>query len=319
MVLGRRIWQIGTGDNARPYDRYFVTHDVALLGSGSPGKWSADNPAYSDERHIRAFASKPKAGDFIVARRGRKCAVALGVLDGEYDWSEAFDDCEGWDLQHYWRVHWIWVDEKQFERIVFPWVRFSASHDDEVAVWATALLQDKRIDPPWDAELKQLPEAEKKLDTSRLEPPLQTIIERAQAWDDHTWSGDFGDINPTEDELLTHITVPLLEALGWEPKQIAVKWRNCDLALFTENLREPSNCRLVVEGKRIGDGLHWAADQANDYVRKLGLQSADILVTNGLHYRLYQHPQYSDAGALWANLVRPKAGAELLFDALRNS
>ncbi len=318
MVLGRRIWQIGTGDNARPYDEYFVTHGVTLLGSGSPGKWSADNPAYSNEGAIRAFASDAEAGDFIVARRGRKCAVALGVLDDEYDWSEVFDDREGWDLQHCWRVHWIWVGEKQFGRMVFPRAAFSASHHGEVANWATARVRDKRIDPPWDTELAQLPVAEKALHMSRVGQPLRTIIKRAQAWDHDTWSGDFGAI-PTEDELLTHITVPLLEALGWEPKQIAVKWSYCDLALFTENPREPSNCRLVVEGKRIGGGLNWAADQAKRYVRKLGLESADVLVTDGLKYRLYQHPQYSDDGALWANLVRPKAGAELLFDALRIS
>ncbi len=319
MVLGRRIWQIGTGDDARPYDRLFVEYDVALLGPGSPGKWSADNHKYSKKDVIRAFASDAKAGDFIVAKRGVKCAVALGVLDGEYGWDETFDDCEGWDLQHYWRVHWIWNGEEQFGKTVFSQSKFSQSHKDEVANWATALVRDKRIDPPWDAELKQLPEAEKKFDTSRLEPPLRTIIERAQAWDRHTSSGDFGDVKPTEDELLTHITVPLLEALGWKPEQIAVKWNRCDLALFTENPREPSNCRLVVEGKRIYAGLNWAADQAKYYVRELGLEPDGVLVTDGLRYRLYKHPEYSDDDALGANLVRPKAGAEELFEALRIS
>jgi len=150
-----------------------------------------------------------------------------------------------------------------------------------------------------------------------LDPPLRAAIERAKDWEADTWNWNFGAV-PSEDELLTHLTVPLLEALGWEPEQIAVKWRNTDLALFSPKMREPAYCRMVVEGKRIGAGLRWAGYQAREYVKNLDLTSADVLVTNGISYQLHRAPDYSDQAALGANLGRPKESATKLFDALRD-
>jgi hypothetical protein len=98
MALRRTLWQIGTGDDKRPYDGVMIEHWVALLGSGSAGKWYEGHPAYLSERAIHAFAHTAHAGDLVVARRGLSRALAVGVL-GDYDHSEALDDIEGWDLQ----------------------------------------------------------------------------------------------------------------------------------------------------------------------------------------------------------------------------
>lgn len=311
------MWQVGTGDDARPYERYFFDNDVVLIGPGDDGPWSLDNPAYANRADLRSFADKAVAGDLVVARRGLQRALGLGVLGGGYDWSEAFGDREGWSLQHYWRVRWIWTGNKSFGKPVFPRSRFSESWNEEVATWATRLARRaETLDPPDPAELARLPEQERPLALSTLSKPLRSVVERAQAWEADTWDGGLGDV-PSEDELLTHVTVPLLEALDWEPEQIAVKWRYTDLALFNPKRRDPVNCRVVVEGKRIGGGLRWAADQARGYAERLELRSADVLTTNGLHYRLYRPPEYADGDALWANLSRPTRSAKELFAALR--
>lgn len=150
-----------------------------------------------------------------------------------------------------------------------------------------------------------------------LDQPLRAVIERAHDVEADTWSWKFGAV-PSEDELLTHLTIPLLEALGWEPAQIAVKWRYTDLALFHPKMRKPDHCRVVIEGKRIGAGLRWAGYQAREYAKKLDLTGANVLVTDGISYRLYRARDYSDQTALAANLGRPKESATKLFDALRH-
>jgi hypothetical protein len=157
---------------------------------------------------------------------------------------------------------------------------------------------------------------QKPLTTSKLGRSLRQVVERAARWHDDIWGWEF-DCVPCEDELLTHITVPLLEALGWEPQQIAVKWQRTDVALFDPISRKPANCRMVIEGKRIGSGLQWAGDQARGYAGKLKLKKADVLVTDGISYKLFKAPDYSDETALRANLARPKESAVELFDALR--
>ena len=89
---------------------------------------------------IRSFADRAEVGDLVVARRGLRRALYLGVL-GEYGWSNAFDDIEGWDLQHYRRVRWVWTRENRFERQVFPQSRFSESRSELVRTWATCIAR----------------------------------------------------------------------------------------------------------------------------------------------------------------------------------
>lgn len=316
-VMARRIWQVGTGDHARPYDRYFVDHGVVLLGPGTDGKWSPDNAAYAKRSDLRSFAVGAEPGDLVVARRGASFAVAVGEFVGDYDWSPAFDDIEGWDLQHYRRVRWFWTSERRFDRRVFPQSRFSESHNHLVANWARGLDGSAgTLAPPEEDEPFSLPPTETLLMETMLDGPLRSVVRRAGEWRADTWSWNFGAV-PSE-ELLTHVTVPLLEALGWEPEEIAVKWKYTDLALFHPRKREPANCRIVVEGKRIGGGLQWAGDQARGYIKELGLTGADVLVTDGICYRLHRAPDFPEETALWANLARPKENVTKLFDALRH-
>lgn len=49
---------------------------------------------------------------------------------------------------------------------------------------------------------------------------------RAKKWHELTWTWGFSSV-PTESEVLTHITVPLLAALGWQPEHIAIGWSRC--------------------------------------------------------------------------------------------
>jgi hypothetical protein len=154
------------------------------------------------------------------------------------------------------------------------------------------------------------------------EPPLLHVPESiaglvAQAVDLLPLMQDgkrFGQL-PSEDELIIHLVVPLLRALGWPPEHIAVKWRNIDVAVFRSLPRTPETCRLVIEAKRLGAGVEGALEQAQRYVTALGLKS-DAVVTDGIRYRMYDGAR-GFAPLAYANLARLKQSAADLFARMR--
>jgi len=120
---------------------------------------------------------------------------------------------------------------------------------------------------------------------------------------------------PKEDEMVTHFVVPFFEALGWPPERIAIKWRNIDVALFKDLPRTPENCELVVEAKRLGQGLAYAVEQGKGYVDALGIQR-DVMVTDGIRYHLYSCQRNFEPGE-FVNLSHLKERAQSLFSRLK--
>ena len=315
-AISRAIWQLSGGPASRPYADVFLQHGVGLIGPGDAGAWRPDRDDDEFEGgFVRRFASEMLVGDVILLRTGMATVGAVGIVASDYMYLSQFDDVNGWDLQHARRICWCKLpQEYAFEAPVFganP-TRCSRTWNDEVKDYAERFLSS----PPthWqDVPLPELPEEDPQL----MEAPqaLQNIV--AQAQDLSSLYGDrqgFGDI-PTEDEMVAHFVVPFLCAFGWPPERIAVKWRYIDVALFTALPRVPENCRFVIEAKRIGSGVEGALEQAKGYVESLGVPR-DILVTDGIRYRLYSY-ESGFAPVAYANQIRLKRSAIGLFEQVR--
>ncbi len=95
-----------------------------------------------------------------------------------------------------------------------------------------------------------------------------------------------------------------------------MKWRNVDVAVFHALPRTPGNCRFVIEAKRFDAGVEGALAQAKDYLEKLGV-SRDVIVTDGIRYRMYSSKNDFEPLA-YANLIRLKKSATGLFEHLSN-
>ncbi|MGC9974948.1 MAG: hypothetical protein ABSC36_06135 [Gaiellaceae bacterium] len=162
--------------------------------------------------------------------------------------------------------------------------------------WQTAPLPELLAEEP---RLEQVPSALQGIVAQAAD--LVPLLQDSQA---------FGE-RPSEDELIAHFVVPFLRMLGWPPERIAVKWRYIDVAVFRALPRTPENCHLVIEAKRLGAGVEGALDQARRYVRALGL-SRDVIVTDGIRYRMYAG-QRDFAPLAYANLERLKKPAADLF------
>lgn len=154
------------------------------------------------------------------------------------------------------------------------------------------------------------------------EPPLdpvpgylQNLVALARDLAALYWDRErFGD-HPSEDELLAHYVAPMLGALGWPIERIAIKWRYIDVSVFRALPRIPPNCHFIVEAKRLGGGVEGALEQAKGYLNALGV-SRDVVVTDGLRYRLYAADR-DYAPAAYANLANLKQSSLDLFNRLK--
>ena len=103
----RAIWQVSAGPTSRAYADVFLKHGVALIGPGDSGPWNADrDDAVFEGSIVRRFASEITPGDVVLLRTGLTRVAAVGLVASEYQYLNAFDDVNGWDLQHSRRVRW---------------------------------------------------------------------------------------------------------------------------------------------------------------------------------------------------------------------
>jgi hypothetical protein len=313
--MGAGLWQISGGPAGRGYADLLIRHGVALLGPGDAGPWSAErDDADFDGPLVRRFATEPAAGDVVLLRTGLSKVRAVGIVAGPYEHIEAFDDVNGFDLQHARRVRWCRLPEEyDFGEPVFGQSppRFGGVQDERVLDYVQRFLAS----PPthWqEAALPPIPTEEPLLD--EVPERLTGLVAEVQDLRPLLWERDRFGPHPSEDEMVAHFVVPFLRALGWPPERIAVKWRHVDVALFSELPRRSETCHVVVEAKRLGAGVEGALEQAKGYVEALGLAS-DVVVTDGIRYRMYARAKQF-APVAYANLARLKRPAEDLFSRL---
>ena len=308
----RAVWQVSGGPASRSYSDVFLRHGVALIGPGDAGPWNSDRDDNEFEGgFVRRFASEVSPGDVLLLRTGLATIAAIGLVVVDYAYLNAFDDVNGWDLQHARRGRWSRLSEQH----VFEGSPFGGSPPRCSRVMNPDLIEfSQRFlnSPPtyWQtAPLPELPTEQPPLD--HVPEALRGIVAQAADLVPLFWDGAaFGEL-PREDELIAHFVVPFLHALGWPPERIAVKWRDIDVTVFLALPRTPENCCLVIEAKRLGAGVEGALEQAKGYVEALGVPR-DVIVTDGVRYRMYAGARGFEPVA-YANLTRLKKSAAELF------
>jgi len=312
----RAVWQVSAGPSARSYVDVFVKYGVALIGPGDAGPWdpSRDDSDFSGV-FVRRFASEIGDGDVVLLRTGAATIAAVGLVAGTYEYVDAFDDVNGWDLQHVRRIRWYELPAPQtFAEFVFgaspP--RCSRVWNEEALDFAERFVNSEPT--YWQTvRLPELPSEDPPIEhvPSYLEGIIARIADLVPLFQDRI---AFGEV-PSEDELISHFVVPFLYALGWPPERIGIKWRWIDIAIFSALPRTPENCSFIIEAKRLGAGVEGALDQARGYAAALGAPK-HIIVTDGVRYRMYDgFRSYQPVG--YANLLRLKRPATDLFAKLQ--
>jgi len=210
----------------------------------------------------------------------------------------------GWDLQHYRRVIWggprsaaILKGRRPLFSNYKQQATFTAVHEERITRLADELARKvpKR-------RLRKLPENDgilslenfgvqlfrAGLSNESVERAIDAIekARRLDSWyDDREISGRV----PSEHEIIAHMTVPLMLALGWSEQLLAVEWGHVDLAFFEKTPTEERHCIMICEAKRPRKPLESALDQAKDYVRNKGLHRCrKILLASGTRLLTYK-------------------------------
>lgn len=316
--MAQTVWQLGCGDAGRDYSRLLLKHDLACLGPGRYGPYDAErygSIASSGEftgrkmGGVEDFCIETRAGDIVVLRRGARI-VAIGMLtDAGYQHDESFDDVYGWDLEHTLRVIWqdhltaeIKAHQPDHSTCFFGnqtlKQSFSRVHDrnildrirDFVARCEVRPLKPLPQPPPAPLSLEELGQAlfARGLANSAIDHVQRTIERQRRLLG---WYREYGKASarPDEHEVVAHVILPLLLALGWSEQLLAVEWHKVDLAGFWGTPTTPENCVLVCEAKGLRYGLQNVREQAERYVKELGLHACrKILLTQGGRFYLYR-------------------------------
>lgn len=308
----KTIWQVAAGDKDRNYVDICLEWDVIIMGPGSEGAWPKCIPKLKEERDVSAkkltdikrFCEHIKDGDVVVLRLGTTEIYGIGIVKGDYGWSDHFGDIDGWDLQHFRRTKWVWKydnEPKKFKKAYT--LKFGDTvqlmDSQEVINWISQINFDSDL---LNTPLVALPETPDETELSEVDfdaiseflfghgvasYSIQKLIDeideliRIARWYQKT-------TNPSESETIAYLVVPLLRTLGWTPQKMAIEWKNIDLALFSKLPRSEENLSVVVEAKPKDWSCLTAKSQAQYYVEQVGMASCQrLIVTDGLRYGVY--------------------------------
>lgn len=331
-----RVWQIASGSHGRDYSRLLRDHDFACLGPGDPGEYdpATYDPLIEQGRlsgqkagAIRHFKESVRPGDHVLLRLGHR-VVAIGVFaEEDYSWDPGLDDVRGWDLQHSRRV--IWQDELSGDldrvqrhaplfgdRKQIP--MFTRVHHESILEPIRKLLRRAET-----RDLRPLPEPHSEiLDDEALAAVLFARGLSNRATEDVVrvldrqrrlinWYREHGRAvgRPTEHEVVAHIILPLLLALGWSEQLLAVEWNRIDLAGFSSAPTTAASCSLVCEAKGLGHGLAGVLGQATGYVDQQALDNCRrILLTDGARFYVYakRDDEWGLDPASYLNIHKPR-------------
>ncbi len=323
--MKRRCWQIASGAEGRNYAWLFLKHDLMFLGPGRYGKY--DETTYNrvvERGHftaqkigtVRSFREDVRPGDIILLREGyHVTAVGLAAEEDESDGylhDQSFDDVYGWDLQHTRRVCWqpeLTADLKDIQagtKGLFSSrtsiTTFSRVNDPKIRNPVEPLLSrcDMRplkprpddIPPPLQADELGQKLFSRGLANDAVDSVLRTIERQKRLL---AWYGAYGkqSARPNEHEVVAHMVLPLLLAMGWSEQLLAVEWKKVDLAAFSGTPTTAERCVMVCEAKQMRHGLQkkvW--DQAIGYIKKHRLTGCrKVLLTQGVRFYLFGRDQ----------------------------
>lgn len=310
------VWQMAAGEAGRFYSDIFLRHDVMFLGPGYLGPYEPETYRRAVDTgeagsgivgNIASFHDNVEPGQIVLMREGHRVKAIGVVADARYEWSETFDDIYGWTLQHSRRVIWQEHLAKDIQRIQEKGPLFG--HRKQIPTFTR--VYDESVLAPLRPLFSLLKTRGLKPLPASLPPPLtleelgQQLFARGVANDAVVkviaaferqrrllnWYAKFGwDSNrPTEHEVVAHIVLPLLLALGWSEQLLGVEWKKIDLAAFWGTPTTANTCVLVCEAKTRHHGLQDVREQAFDYVNNLRLNACQkVLLTDGGRFYLYE-------------------------------
>jgi hypothetical protein len=313
------IWQVAAGDGSRDYSDVFLKFGVILVGPGSEGNYFENKEAYNDadswacRPFIEPFAESVLVGDLVVLKRPSGSQweiIAVGEVTSKYLHQEVFGDVEGWDLQHChqmrWKVPGTPTVISGLTRGTLRRVNNQQVLGEVQQIWSSG--QDVPALPiPPEPETITVDEVIESLIVDGLPGQRAELIANtiwrlrrmAKYYRQH--GAEVG-----EHEIRTFLIVPLLMSLGWAEQRVKIEWASMDVVLFdTPYKKDSSKPLVIIESKRLFDGLRYAPDQATNYAKSYP-SCGRFIVSDGIRYKLFLRKDEQWRHAAYMSLVAPK-------------
>lgn len=297
------VWQIAAGEPGRDYRELFVDYDIMIMGPSdlddALSNRYASGAANSRNRQVHSFAYNPRPSDRVLMRIAHD-VIGVGQIpfeeEHQYCFDKTFRCVYGWDLCHSRRV--IWAENYELGNLAFVFQdakqkpTFTQVHEQHIVM----MVQDIDNDC-FERPLKQLPNvdssvySDEELSLGLFRAGISNrnitdiVIALRQAERLWAWYPGCGR-NPSENEIVSHIILPLFLSLGWSHQQIAVEWKSIDMAFFKKTPTTSENCVMVLEAKAGGKVL--SLEQPQNYIHAQGLNNVKhILTTDGDELFMY--------------------------------
>jgi hypothetical protein len=310
--LPAQCWQIAAGDNNRNYADLCLRHGSIMVGPGYAGPWGdpkskvqlkSDGWSAKKIANIDLFCTSIQMNDLIVMRIGRSEVHGVGYVRSPYQYSELFADVDGWDLNHCYRVEWVWNKPEGKPAIFQDALQFGdttqklsrTAKTEELFKWMESLPAPKNAPL---AELKLAGAKITEIEISRklfhygigsrslssLEDGIRDLCSLAQ------WYMAY-QVKPSERETVAHLVIPLLLALGWTPQRIALEFHQAtvgraDVALYGNGDRKNYLPIAIIEAKKFEDACLTAEKQVRTYAENIP-DVRRLVVTDGIRYGIF--------------------------------
>ncbi len=306
-ISKENTWQIGTGDGTRMYLDVFLNFGVALVGPGDPGMEGYHSTEEFYERHKGrrnwgAVLKQVEKGEWMIAKKGKRYIVALGQVVDEYNYSEIFNDVEGWDLQHYIKVNWYIPKTDNGQLTLPPSVHLSQStlqrcqiddvyniiYETEFEEYSSkrsiGLISERKLQIT-DIVNSLVEEGLRIQDADNIGTTLQRIIRLTNYYTNYHY-------NVSEAEIIAFLIAPTLIALGWSEQKIKFQISNIDIAVYEEAYVEDyeQSPSIIIEAKAFQNGLAFTDNQIKKYASYFP-ECKKFIATNGFRYRYFEKKQ----------------------------
>lgn len=311
-TIPEHCWQIAAGDQDRNYTDVCIRHSAIMMGPGSYGSWESPQTRPVLEargvtskriKNLELFCRSIKPGHMIVLRLGMSEVHAVGIVRGQYEHNDFFADVDGWDLNNYYRVEWIWAKPEGRPEIFNNALNFGDTTQRLCRSEKTKKLFEwiDQLPDPTNGPLSELPLPGQKIEPadisrrlfdygvgsgslSSLENRIKDLCSLAR------WYQTFR-VNPSEAETVAHLVVPLLISLGWTPQTIALEFHQkksgrADVVLYANGNRKDYSPIVVIEAKRYEASCLTAGSQVRSYAEGLPY-ARRIVVTDGIRYGIF--------------------------------
>lgn len=314
----KSIWQVAAGDGSRDYADIFLKFGVILVGPGSEGNYFDNKETYINQQHwayrpfIPTIAEQMKQGDFVVLKKPQSNEweiIAIGEVVSDYIHTETFGDVDGWDLQHCRRIKWKIPEEKTIISGLRRGTLVAINRQDPIVEAQKIWNHGKEIIPEGIPETTEEITVDELIDSimeqglpvTSLELIANTIwkLRRIAKW--YSWHGS--DVG--KHEIRTFLIVPLFTSLGWGEQKIKIEWNNIDVSIFDLPYSQKAKPVLLIESKRLWDGLLYAPKQAEQYAKQLPACKI-FIVSDGIRYKLYERENNGWKYSAYMNLMSPK-------------